>query len=276
MGFNNLYCCIKLFLKSNFILNKEPEIHSLLSSVRVLSIPHLDTILTQYGPESTLKALTYVNQLPSLQHVAHSTDSINQLFLELKSKFTRQNIFCAEHFSWPHSALLSQSFSNVKGAMVSAHYYPNYFSRDGVFWNENNQFGNPFISIMARDLGKSTSESFGSRGINRKRLLKNSKNNNSNSQAKINAFLNDVWGQVRENQDFDSSLLIVGSIAEFRRLKQLFKEKGSPVGSISEHSSKRKVQSVLAKFNNGRFFFLNKFFIFQILHFLIKDEKILN
>ena len=198
--------------------------------------PDLDTLLAQNGIEPTLKALSLLNQLPSLKHVAHSTADVHPLFLEQKSQFVRQNIFFSEHFSWPHSTLMARAFLNVKGALVSTSFYQNYFGRNGGFWRETNQYGNKYMNLVVRDLGK--------KGGKREE-------GNGDGEAKINSFLNEIWGQVRENAAFDGSVMLVGSIAEFRRLKTMFRQKGSPVGAISEHSSKRKVQSVLAKFNNG-------------------------
>jgi hypothetical protein len=64
-------------------------------------------------------------------------------------------------------------------------------------------------------------------------------------------FVNDVWAKIRSTGSWDNSVVVVSSFLEFKKLKEIFKEKGSPVGFISEHSTKKKVQSVIAKFNAG-------------------------
>jgi hypothetical protein len=75
--------------------------------------------------------------------------------------------------------------------------------------------------------------------------------NRISSFDKINVFINDIWSKIRSTGDWDRSIIVVSSFSEFKKLKEIFKEKGSPCGYISEHSTKQKVQSVIAKFNSG-------------------------
>lgn len=211
---------------------------SLLSSVEVLVLPSCDEVLTKEGLQKFCAALSLLNQRPSLSHVAHPIPEIRPCFIENKSGFFRQNIFLGEYFSSDHFALINGHFLNPRGLLKVQPFYSNYFI-DGPCSSRLKA-----LDIQVKNLELSQQ-------FNQAMDEKKSKSNLATSFSKINVFINDVWMKVRSNGAWDQSVVVVSSSLEFKKLKEIFKEKGSPVGYISEHSTKQKVQSVIAKFNSG-------------------------
>jgi hypothetical protein len=70
-------------------------------------------------------------------------------------------------------------------------------------------------------------------------------------EEKFNYFQNQVWTKERQTDALTSAIVVVADYLQYKEFKAYFQEKGSPVGFISEHTPRSKIQGVFAKFNSG-------------------------
>ena len=210
---------------------------SLLSSLEVLFVPDVDQILIKEGLQKVSETLSRLNRKPTLSHVMNPISDVRDCFVSNKGRFFRQSILVSEFFSSDHFALIGDHCLNPNGLLKSRPFYPSFF--------ENGEFSERLrkVDVHVKNLEMSSDSSL-KRGAEQTATF-------GRSFAKINVFVNDIWTKMRATGDWDQSVVVVGSFLEFKKLKELFKEKGSPVGFVSEHSTKQKVQSVIAKFNSG-------------------------
>ena len=75
-------------------------------------------------------------------------------------------------------------------------------------------------------------------------------------EEKLNYFENRLWPHFRESSAWEGSIIVVNNYLQYLKLKELLKRKHAPVGFISEHTGKPKVQSTLTKFKAEKFLYL--------------------
>ncbi len=194
------------------------ESDSILSSIEILYIHKLNDLAMQ-NFHNLAPTFSRLNKIPDHKHCTEDFRTIRDVFSNGLAPFVRQTIVYSEYTSLEINSLLNKNLMNYKGLLKSKQFYPAVFKAVRY----------PSIEYTFK---KVEIESL-----------------KTEFEEKFNYFKNQVWDRERKDEIFEGSLLVVNDYLQYKQLKRYFKEKSSPVGFISEHSPKSKVQGVFAKFN---------------------------
>ena len=201
-------------------ISNNMENHSLLSSIEVLYLHKVNELSIQ-NHESLEVCLAKMNQLPDHKYCTEDFRLIRDIYINNISQFFRQNIAFGEFGSVQLNSLFNRFFLNKNGLVKSRQFFPRYFNEDN---KTSSQFTLNKVEIAS---------------------IKNE------FQEKFNYFKSQIWEKERENEELTGALIVLNDYLQYQQFKQYFQEKGSPIGFISEHTPKNKIQSVFARFNNG-------------------------
>ena len=235
---NSLKKCDIIFGSVKYLFKKEDEMKSLLSSIEILFYHKLEINLIN-DLEMTKKVLKNINSVPEHKECTENLENVRNIFVNNLSKFFRQNIFYSEFTNIELNSLINRNCFNYRGILKMKNYYTNQI--DNIL---KNKFNFSFEKI-------------------------NIKNLKTEAQEKFNYFKNQLWKDIRKDKKWEKSLLIVNNYIIYKKLKNYLREKHSPVGFISEHTPKNKIQGVFAKFNSGAFEYIlmtERMLFFQICH----------
>lgn len=216
------------------------ESDSLLSSIEILYL-HKMSDLAMQNFFNLSPMIARLNKVPDHADCTEDFRTIRPVFSSGLAPFFRQTIVYSEYTSLELNSFINKALLNYKGVFKSKQFYPCFFK------------GSKYPSVEYT-FKKVEIESL-----------------KTEFDEKFNFFRNQVWDRERKDENLVGSLLIVNDYLQYKQLKKYFKEKSSPVGYISEHSPKSKVQSVFAKFNIQK----NKYILIteRALHFQICEPK---
>lgn len=196
------------------------ENHSLLSSIEVLYLHKINDIYMQ-NQENLTVCFEKMNKMPEHKYCTEDFGTIREVFIQNIGCFHRQNISYGDFATVQLTSFMNRHFSNKNGSVKFRQFFPKFF-------NEIN-FPKPrFIFRKVEVI--SLKDEF---------------------EEKLNFFKSQVWDKERENEKLTQSLIIVNDYLHYKELKSYFEIKHSPVGFISEHTPKSKIQGVYARFNEG-------------------------
>lgn len=213
---------------------------SVLSSIEVLYLHKLSDLAMQ-NFFNLAPMIARLNKVPDHAECTEDFRTIRPVHSSGLASFVRQTIVYSEYTSLELNSFVNKSLLNYKGVLKSKQFYPCFFK------------GSKYPSIEYA-FKKVEIESL-----------------KTEFDEKFNFFRNQVWDRERKEESLVGSLLVVNDYLQYKHLKKYFKEKSSPVGYISEHSPKSKVQSVFAKFNTRK----NKYILIteRALYFQICEPK---
>lgn len=171
--------------------------------------------------DKLIQVFELMNKIPKHSEVTEDLREVREVHVQNLGKFFRQNIFYSQFSSLELQSLMSRNCFNRKGMLRMKNFYSNSIGKQ---LSERVKF--QFQRFEAKELREE-------------------------SQSRFNAWKNQFWQQLRNNKDFDKSLIIVSNYFAYQELKLFFQEENSPVGFISEHTARNKIQSAFARFNSG-------------------------
>ena len=226
-----------IFANPKHLVENVSNSASLLSSIEIVYVHKFSQFLMEdFSVFATL--FETINQVPEHSHVDQDFRTVRPVHANHLSKFARQAIFYSELMSIELNAVINKFSLNYKGILKAKVFYPKPAYRPGI--------------------------SFSFKRLNVPRLA-------TEYEDRYNFFGTEVWSDIRKNELYHNSIIFVNSYLLYKRLQKYLKEKHSPVGFISEHTPKNKVQSNFARFNNGE----HKYLLVteRALHFKVCEPK---
>lgn len=234
---HNLQHADVIFANPRFLIEKVSNRSSLLSSIEIIYMHKFSQFLMEDLSVIT-ELFESVNQVPEHSHVDQDFRTIREVHSSHLSKFTRQAIYYSEFTSIELNAIISRYSLNYKGVLKTKVFYP------------KPTYGPNVTFLFKRLTVRSLSDEY---------------------EDRFNYFGTEIWADIRKNELYQNSILFVNSYLLYKRLQKYLKEKHSPVGFISEHTPKNKVQSNFARFNNGEYKYL--LITERALHFKVCEPK---
>ena len=211
-----------IFGSLKFFDKNENDFKSFLSSIEI-SFFHKFEINLVNDLEMVKRVMKNINEIPEHKNCTENLEFVRDIFTNNISKFFRQNIFYSEFTNCELNSIINKNCFNYRGILKMKNYYINQISQ-----KEKKTIKFHFEKISIKNLKTETLEKF-------------------------NYFQNCLWKNIRKDKKYNKSLIIVNNYLIYKKLKNYLREKYSPVGFISEHTPKNKIQGVFAKFNTGAY-----------------------
>ena len=214
--------CDIIFANPSFLLEKHEELESILSSIELLYIHRFSQFHMQ-DFSVFRKLFSKMNCIPDHKEVDQDFTTIRPAFLANMGKFMRQTIVYTESNSMEQLSLLNKFCCNYKGILKGKVFYP----KPSYPSHLNFIFKKIKVNSLATEF-----------------------------EDRFNYFCSQIWSEAREKELYQGSIIFVNNYLLYKRLQKYLKSKHSPVGFISEHTPKNKVQSAYVKFNTGQYKYL--------------------
>ena len=169
-----------------------------------------------------MQLLPMFNKIPEHKDCSNDLTKVRECFFSNHSKFYRQTIVHTEFVFPILNTLLSKNCYNYRGLL-----------KEKVIYS-------------------STVEDLKGRGVSFELTRLDIDDHTKEADQKFNYFSNKIWQKLRSEEIKKRLVIFVSNYFEVLKLKAYFKFANSPVEVISEYTEKKKVQSLTAKFNQGK------------------------